>query len=248
MVVQSSTSAWESKLGDAQWGIVAPKQLEILCTLTAGLEEGEEPEMLNATGIPLLSSLVSLPSLEYQFKEKWNEVWNFSGPRTDETTTRLANEKLQRIFDEFAGEDPLQRLLWIRRLGCLHIQLERHNLQNYGKFMQRVVAMYDVLFRGSVQLTEIPDIQEPDSDFDTRPQNENAEKYGKFWTTANRKFEFAQRDTDKEQVQIGELEEILLSAYGSEWLDGIGGRSALNLARNVKTGKRLNFETDQSGR
>lgn len=148
LVLKSAITAWEAKINSRKYAEQAKQQLEVLYPIESALEQ--DIVLMETGGIAPLQQLFALPNLAYQYDDELAEIEN--------NRTRMDNQRARKVFDGMTT-DPVQRLLLLRRLGCLAIQAQRQNYPNYNLFVTRVAALYDVIYRGSVQLIERPDIK-----------------------------------------------------------------------------------------
>mmetsp|Transcript_5172 Transcript_5172/g.8692 ORF Transcript_5172/g.8692 Transcript_5172/m.8692 type:complete len:395 (+) Transcript_5172:33-1217(+) len=137
LVICSAISAWEKRrLLDPTNSIPADKIIEL--TQIRDVIEGRET-LVQQAGLELLAPLLRLPSMD-------NGQANFE----------QARDALQELV---SSEEERERLL--RRLGCIHCQLQRHAYQAYAPMTAQVAALYDVLLYGAPQLLETEEIFSP---------------------------------------------------------------------------------------
>ena len=145
MVMVAAIAAWEAKLPVPTVTDQAKAKLKELDELRTALEGDEE--LMKYGGISPLHKLFNLPDLSMQLG------YQMIGPN-DKANARSLLEEL--VPDE--GE----RLMVLRRIGCMACQVQRHGFQAYNPMTQRAAALYDVLYHGELQPLDAPDIQSPE--------------------------------------------------------------------------------------
>mmetsp|Transcript_123199 Transcript_123199/g.223936 ORF Transcript_123199/g.223936 Transcript_123199/m.223936 type:complete len:608 (-) Transcript_123199:180-2003(-) len=76
------------------------------------------------------------------------------------------NEGARKKLEELAPE-PQEKMLLLRRLGCLALQADRHRFKQFNPLMRRATALYDVLLYGQVRYLDPVDLKEPPEEFET---------------------------------------------------------------------------------
>lgn len=142
LVVVSAIAAWETKLRVQSVAEMASARIADLAEILDILEE-RKPMMEKGMLTPLLA-FRTLP--------------NFWEPGADLNQART-------LLQSVASDEAEQQLI-IRRIGCIHNQLQRHAFQAYQPMILKWSALHDVLTLGSPLSIQAEDIEDAPSDKD----------------------------------------------------------------------------------
>lgn len=145
MVLLAAMAAWEAKLPVEGVGEQAKAKLAELQTLRVALEG--DAALMEAGGIAPLQALFELPDMSMQLG------YSMVGKAEHEA----ARAKLAEV-----APDAVDRLLVLRRVGCVACQAQRHGFQAYNPMTQRAAALHDILLHGALQPLSSVDIQAPE--------------------------------------------------------------------------------------
>jgi len=125
LVVVSALAAWESKIGMPSLREVVEARMADLFEVRDTIESREN--LIAGGGLSGLAELVRLPSM-------WAPDADFAQARE--------------LMRSVVGVDEAAQLLLIRRIGCIHCQLQRHSAQSYAPMVQKMSGLQDVLLGG----------------------------------------------------------------------------------------------------
>jgi hypothetical protein len=154
-VLKAAEAAWENKAAEnADLAQQAGQRLGDLAEVRGVLESGE---LLDRAGAREVNELLKLPDLS-----GYSLLGQGDGPEV----RAAAGEAAARLAE--LAETDADRLLVVRRMGCLYMQATRHSYQAYQPLVQRSAALYDVLLHGKLMPLASVDIaskpREPQSE------------------------------------------------------------------------------------
>jgi len=143
MVLLAAVAAWESKLPIEGVAETAKAKLAELSEIREALEA--ESELMASAGVTDLQGLMATPNLALGASD-------VGGSARYEQARQLLSQ---------TSDDPMARLLLVRRIGCIYCQSQRHGFQAYNPTVQKSAALYDVLLHGTIQPLVGRDIRAP---------------------------------------------------------------------------------------
>ena len=139
-----TVAAWEGKLGVEAVEAQAREKLEQLNELRRAVEG--DVDLMGRGDIAPLHLLMA------------------GGDVLGPGTRVLRTSSNANVRDVLQGLAPsaAERVMLIRRIGCLYCQAQRHGFQAYNPMVQRVAALYDLLYYGEPQPLDPVDTARPE--------------------------------------------------------------------------------------